>query len=322
MEANLGRLEPMPVPQRILVRAPNWIGDQVMAIPFYRGLRAKYRDAQITLLAKPVVLGLDTGVRFEGKIALPQNAKALRECQFDLAITLPASFSSALLLRLARIPRRIGFAEPAARWLLTESLPWRGRGAGRHKSDLYLDLLRKLGGAPAKGHQETLGKLREKVLVLAPGASIRLREWPYFPELTRRLRERYPDYSVVVVGSEADRAWEKLTEHGAQSLIGKTSLGELRELCAKAAAVVANDSGVAHLAATLGEAPTVVLFGPGDPDYIRPQGARVFDARAQNVLCSPCESARCRAPYGYQKCLKDLPVEMVLEQVAEALAAR
>jgi heptosyltransferase-2 len=34
--------------QRILVRAPNWVGDVVMATPAFRALRAHFADARVT----------------------------------------------------------------------------------------------------------------------------------------------------------------------------------------------------------------------------------------------------------------------------------
>lgn len=45
----------MPTPQKILVRAPNWIGDQILAYPFFHHLRAGYPGAQITAVCQPWV---------------------------------------------------------------------------------------------------------------------------------------------------------------------------------------------------------------------------------------------------------------------------
>jgi heptosyltransferase-2 len=39
--------------KRILVRAPNWIGDAVMCLPALESLKALYPGADITVLAKP-----------------------------------------------------------------------------------------------------------------------------------------------------------------------------------------------------------------------------------------------------------------------------
>ena len=39
----------------LVVRAPNWIGDAVMATPTLSALRAGCPDASITVLAKPLI---------------------------------------------------------------------------------------------------------------------------------------------------------------------------------------------------------------------------------------------------------------------------
>ncbi len=51
---------------KILVRAPNWIGDAVMATPILSALRRVFKDAEIFLLAKPAVAAI-----FERHLLLP-----------------------------------------------------------------------------------------------------------------------------------------------------------------------------------------------------------------------------------------------------------
>ncbi len=121
-----------------------------MALPFYRALRAGYPKGHVTLLA-PVTVSeisapVDEVIKVEKGdlrgVGLWRLALRLREKRFDLGITLPASFSSALLLWLAGIPLRVGFAEsPRPNLFLTSSFPWPGREGGFHKSELYLQLL-------------------------------------------------------------------------------------------------------------------------------------------------------------------------------------
>ena len=46
---------------KILVRAPNWVGDAVMAIPALQAIRATHADDEIFVLARPVVADLFCG---------------------------------------------------------------------------------------------------------------------------------------------------------------------------------------------------------------------------------------------------------------------
>lgn len=319
---------------RIVVRSPNWIGDHVMAIPFYRALREVYPGAEVSLLCPQGLEGLEVPKVFSRVLPISpdgrkfpggawRTGKKLRAYAFDIAITLPASWSAALTLFSARIPTRLGFQSDGSDLLLTEALPWRGRRAGLHKSELYLELLRWLSGKQSFAAEAPAGEgPRKKTIVVAPGASISLREWPHFPQLLLELKAKYPDYRLAVVGGPREKAWHTQLRRwgtGIEDLVEKTSLEDLGAMMKTAAVVIANDSGLAHVAATLAGAPTIVLLGPGDPAYILPRGRRVEGLRVA-LPCSPCESAVCRAPYGYQKCLRSLPVDAVLAATERALS--
>src|SRR5690606_10143686 len=111
------------------------------------------------------------------------------------AITLASSVSAAVLLRWAGIPVRVGYADRGAQIFLTGAWPWPGRRGGVHKSELYSTLLTHLGSpaplhsAPSVVCRDTRASFR---IVLAPGASIALREWPFFDELARGLQAALP----------------------------------------------------------------------------------------------------------------------------------
>lgn len=320
----------------IVVRSPNWIGDHVMALPFYRGLGKCYPSARLILLCPEQLAELPLPKVFDQKILINSKerktirgflnlSEVLMEYRANLAISLPASFSSSLLFAAARIPHRVGFAQVGSALFLTSSLPWKGRLSGKHKSELYMDLLEFLVGRGLDWSDSAVvnSQEREKLIVVAPGASIALREWPYFQELLLGLRGHYPDYRVVVVGSGDQAKWHgflhRLGDSELEDYIEKTTIHELTQLFRKSRLVIANDSGAAHLAATLGQAPTLVLFGPGDPAYVIPQGRRVEGLRRKDVPCSPCERSYCRAPYGYQKCLSSLTPDEVLARACEML---
>lgn len=158
-----------------------------------------------------------------------------------------------------------------------------------------------------------MSSLREKIIVIAPEASISLREWPYFKELILELRKKYSSYKIKIVGNKNAKLWD-LKEVGVENLVGKTTLNQVKEICQKAALVIGNDSGLVHIAATLADAPTLVIFGPGNPNYIKPLGSCVEEIRLSNLLCSPCESRVCKKVYGYKVCLNQLAVQEVINK--------
>lgn len=306
-----------------------------MARSFYSGLRAEYRGAFICFLAAESLSTFDDTEFCDEKIILTKCQRRLSQEQwrlgqqlrrrnFDLAISLPTSFSSAFLLYLSGAQNRIGFRSAGSDIFLTASLPWLGRGGRVHKSALYFQLLQLLKPDVERFvfRRESIEN-RERLLVLAPGASITLREWPYFQQLLEAVSIAKPDYKIAVVGAARESKWHQIISEmklkNVVDLVEKTSLKEIIALCRRSTLVVSNDSGVAHLSATLASAPTLVLFGPGDPHYIAPVGPDVISLRIPHLRCSPCERAYCRAPYGYQACLSQLTLEEVLAETLQRL---
>ena len=322
-------------PSRIVVRGPNFVGDSILALPFYQSLRRHFTDSSITLIGTPASAELSKSFEcFDAIWSLADRSSAevwamarkVKTSDFSLSISLPSSVSAAMLFFLARVPTRVGWAETLAAPFYTDVLHWKGRASGAHKSDLYLELLEllvvrgmlpKIPATPAAPPPAS-----SDYLVFAPTASIELREWPHATQCISLLRKKYPELRIKVLGTGNEERWAAtlgtLADDKVENHIGKTSLAEAVEICRNAQAVVAMDSGMAHLAGTLAQAPTVVVFGPGDPAYIAPRGPSVYLVRREGLLCSPCEKAVCQAPYGYQVCLKELtpaPVVAAVEKI-------
>ncbi|HKJ69206.1 MAG TPA: glycosyltransferase family 9 protein, partial [bacterium] len=117
--------------KKILVYAPNWIGDAVMAVPAVKAVKLVFPESHLTLLGKtwvadvfqfvPEVDDLLTFTRAQRKSR--QGRKELitqiREREFGMAFLLPDSFSTAYLLCRSKIPMRIGFANEFRSFMLT-----------------------------------------------------------------------------------------------------------------------------------------------------------------------------------------------------------
>lgn len=325
-------------PRQIIIRSPNWLGDQIMALSFYQGVRELFPESRIVCFRPYSLRGvlpsglIDEDWEFKKEEIQKGSSRKewirkLKEGKFDISVSLTASWSSALLFYQAGIGSRLGFSQSGSGILLSSSLPWRGVKANKHKSLLYRELLHLLDAkASLLDLPKTLSvkKSPEDFLVLAPGAALPLREWPYFPELIFELKRRYPEREIKVVGTHTESAWQSRLKRwnlpGVSDYIGKTSVSELINLCSKASLVIANDSGVAHLSATLSQVPTIVIFGPGNPSYIAPQGPVVMPVKPAQLACSPCEKPYCRAPYGYQQCLREIKIHDVLSAVEKALS--
>jgi len=307
-----------------------------MAHPFYEALKLAYPYSVIHFLCSENLKDFPDSNLCSEKLVLTTESKRVGSAfhklvkqikaeKYDLSVMLTSSFSSSLLLLSAQIPLRIGFSQSGSGIFLTDSLKWFGLRSGKHKSAIYLELLEFMTGKSWQTeHSEEPHKSVEKRIVVAPGASISLRVWPFFFELLRNLSESYPDHEIAVVGARGEQYWHGLLESfkskNVRDYVEKTSLSELIDLCRGSALVIANDSGVGHLAGTMARVPTLVLFGPGSPQYIKPLGPKVVCQIPQGVPCHPCEKPKCHEKYGYQACLKSISLESVMDQVNELQA--
>jgi heptosyltransferase-2 len=309
---------------KILVHAPNWLGDAVMALPAVAAVRRGYPQAEVWIAAKAGAGDVFAAAGLtEGTLALPkkndlkslrQAARRIREAAFDAGLLLTNSFGSALLFFLAGIPERWGYAADGRSLLLTKAVRPRHGDGPRHQVHYYLDLAAKLGfEAPAvapkislpAGDLETAGdRLRglgidpaRPLVVLSPGAGYGpAKRWPAarFARAAAILQEsRRAEVLIIGAASESGIA-EAVRGAMAKApavLTGQTSLRELLGLIGRATLVISNDTGPMHLANAL-SVPVVGVFGPTDPEATGPFGplSRVVK---KNVPCWPCYYRKC-----------------------------
>ena len=162
------------ITEKIIVRAPNWIGDAVMCTPALMDLREACSTAKIILWARPTIADLlrahpsideifvyeNNGIHrgILGKIAL---IRALRKGQFDLAVLFQNAFEAALLSFLGGIPERHGFATDGRRIFLSKAIPVQGKKGDGHQVQYYQELIRRIFGK-ASNRSPRLVVLREE----------------------------------------------------------------------------------------------------------------------------------------------------------------
>ncbi len=333
---------------RILVRAPNWIGDQVMAYPFFAELKKQYPKSWITVVATPWV----ASIQFRGYIdevivlekpksrgvwakfkSLVDTAKKIREAgPFDLAITLPNSFGAALLFFLARIPQRRGYATDGRDLLLTDPVTW-DPDPEFHRADAYLGLVPKDQPhlVPAKNYWAVEAKPFDPIMhwathlpfepplkpyvVVAPGATADSRRWSTdrFAEFSKRMIAR--GFDVVVVGGPAEaeitREWIKK----GMDVINTAGLGDVAQtwkLFRNAQFTLCNESGLAHVASLCGSSVHIVC-GAADPRRTKPIGPGPVINAVNPIPCWPCEKNQCEFE-GNRKnaCLEGISVDRIV----------
>ncbi|MGB0670660.1 MAG: glycosyltransferase family 9 protein [Rhodospirillales bacterium] len=133
-------------------------------------------------------------------------------------------------------------------------------------------------------------------VVLNPGSNEHGRRWPLKAYIALGRRLLGEGFRVAVIGTEeewqADSDFSAFArEAGVIDLIGKTSIAQVLDLMSRAALVVSNDSGPAHLAIALSR-PSVIIVGGGHfgsffpyPDGVAPPTARFV---YQEMDCYHC----------------------------------
>ena len=334
---------------RVLVVAPNWIGDALMCQPMLARLLQMRSDAVVDMLAPKWVLPVaqrmpEVSEAIEspfghGEFDLRRRwrlGRTLAARNYDQAIVLPNTLKSALAPFFADIPLRSGYVGES-RYGLLNILHRLDRKNPPPMVERYLALAGKPGeplpeiprtrlAASGVNLARTLAQLSlpapsdaRPVAVLCPGAEYGpAKRWPaeHYADLAVNLGEA--GYSVWLMGSEADKGVAQSILGAAPGcaidLCGKTDLASAIDLIAVAHVVISNDSGLMHIAAAL-ERPLVALFGSSSPKHTPPRSEK---ARVEYLAieCSPCFARVC--PLGHFRCMRELSPRRIL---AEALAA-
>jgi heptosyltransferase II len=333
------------MPETVIVRLPNWLGDTVMAVPAVRALRGHWSEARLVLAGPWAALLAGQGLGdvlvdyprdWMGRLRTADSVRALGG---DVAVLLPNSVEATLAARYWGARRIVGFATGGRAWFLTDALPLPSpRG---HQIDEYLCLVEHLGAANgereprlmapnADGHarrevrallDEAVGPAaiagRRRVGVHVGAAYGAAKVWPVerVIDFCRLLADT--DLVAVLLGAPGDAAIaeEVLRAAPAANLVGRDRPDRLTAVLAEMDALVCGDTGVGHLAAAMGT-PVVAVFGPTDPWRSAPRGPAVV---MRNPLpCAPCFYRVCPIDH---PCLRGIEATAVTERVRLALAA-
>src|SRR5215208_2188537 len=108
----------MSDPAAVVVLAPNWLGDAVMALPAVADLRRHFADTRLVIAARLSVGSLFTVVPGVDAV-VSADVPSIEAVSASVAVLFPNSFASAWLVRRAHVPERWGYSTDMRRVLLT-----------------------------------------------------------------------------------------------------------------------------------------------------------------------------------------------------------
>ena len=283
----------------VLCRLPNHVGDCCITLPALRLLEASGFTPMLTgkRWAEDLMSGM--GWRFdpiEGHVT--EDLHRIRYMSNHLGprplgLLFPNSFSSALLFSIGRV-RNAGFPTDGRRFLLDKVVEEPGT---MHEVERFFRLahgaIKAWGGTPAwDSVPEELGMrllarheaaarnlmaehdIPENFALLAPIARGlhhgKEKQWKHFNELCGPLR----DMGIEPIVFPSVR--EEEANHAAcpnARILPPTTLGNYAALAKRARIVIANDSGISHVAAAV-SANQITLLGVTDPARTRPWNSK------------------------------------------------
>ncbi len=334
--------------QNILVIRLSSIGDILLTSPLVRVLRKRFPHANIDFVTKRqfhdlvrtnphlnTIFTLDTG---QGRAALVQLKKTLAAQQYDLVVDIHNNFRSMYLRKLkARVVKVRKYK--LKRFLLVK-FGWNLYKTVTPVYRRYINTVSAFGvkddglglefipdpeiARQVRAELKNHGVDTTRLLVgLAPGAGFATKRWPieYYAKLAQMLIEKH-NAQILLFGSQNEAALceeiRTALQDQAINLAGQFSL--MQSACALnlAGMVVANDTGLLHLATAL-KKPTVAIFGSTTRELgFFPIGKNVTVVENEGLSCRPCTHiGRKTCPKGHFKCM----LEILPAQVYDSLQA-
>jgi len=330
---------------KILVVRLSSIGDIILTTPLLRSLREAYPDASISFLIKkqyaellagsPYINELITFDSKEGFSGLQRIRRRLKSNHFDLYVDIHKNWRSLYL----RMGLGVKLAGTYPKYILNRTLlVWFKINLYRKITPVYqryFHSVRKLGlqydgkGTDIFVMPSTINKIREMLLpmgyrpefpmvVLCPGATYLNKKWKKegFMETGRRLAELRSAFIVVHGGKDDVAVCREIAGGigtGAISLAGRLSLAESAALLQISTLVIANDSGLLHLAQSQ-KTPVVGIYGPTTREFgFFPieQNSAVVEV---GLPCRPCTPKGLNyCPKKHFRCMNDITPGQVIQ---------
>ena len=336
---------------KLIVRAPNWVGDAVMSLTAIDNIKEMTGASHLAVMARKATAPLfinhpdvDRVIEIDDKSSAifgpKKAADSIRDEGFDLGILFPPSFSSALIFKLAKIPGRIGYASDKRSLLLTRAVSISEEPL--HRVNQFVHLLETPTRKKADLHNPTVYLSHENIqdgeevlkasglsyddsfVIIAPRAIAESRRWgsDNYGALAQKLTAQL-SLNVILIGTSGDdKAAEEIRRAAPDSIInlcGQTSLLSAAAIMSFSKLFIGNDSGLAHLAGAV-TCPLVVLSGADDPAETSPlcENKTVI---IKDIDCISCVKNECpKKGDDFMRCMKLISVDEVLDAATKILS--
>jgi len=332
--------------KKIIIRCPNWVGDIVMATPFYDCIKKNFPKASLIGLTRR---GTDNIIKDgpwfdriltvddKGAGGFLNTVRTIRGENADMAFLLPNSMRSLLEMRIGGVNEIYGYRRGGRGIMLNGPEPVRknGRISPLPMVEYYLGICRWMGldvhdaAPPSLYFSESLKsqgdvllqkyniKPDDMVVGINPGASFGSSKcWPseYFARIADILEDVFKCRILLFSGPGEKKIADEIMNKTKSGIINtfsdKVDLALLKPMASRCNLFITNDTGPRHYAVAFG-IPVVVIMGPTNPIYTASNLEKTIVLR-RDITCSPCHKKIC--PHNHA-CMMDISPEMVIDAV-------
>lgn len=312
--------------ERILVIAPQYIGDSILAIPFLRELKKHCGRTEIDVVSKNSGCLIFSACPYIRKVynLKSLSIKELRANHYTKAYILKRSLSAALLALFAGIRDTVGFGGQFREIFIKKIVKY-DKSQKKHELEHFMDVLRDdyveitdksleyfVQPSAESFINQYLNPEKKSALIVAC-SSTPVKDWNVegFAKTIDFLSEK--GYSIYFTGLEKEKTCcESLTANikkaDVHNLCGKLTFEQTVALVSKMDLVFGVDSGFCHMGAAF-KKQVITLFGPTSKYQWAPIGENCHVV-SLDLDCSPCSKPKkCKNSY---KCLQDLTADRVI----------
>lgn len=314
---------------KILIHAPNWLGDIMMSLPAVTLIREKYSDSYISILLKDSMCSVFEESDIVNETIPLSKADTIKNKKFDMAILFPNSFISASRVFGKGIKYRVGYSGDFRDFMLTHAAD-RKPVRWINTTEYYVKMLKIIGiesdtpkvklNVGEKAIERASKYLVDEdawykpIFAYGVGATNSFgKTWheKHFADVMNALSKKYNAKTLIISTPEESEMVKNvvsLLDH--KPLIPHRDLATISAILSLCKGFIGNDSGAMHLSSALG-IPTLGLYFATPPYQNMPIGTRSAIIVKQ-LPCAFCGGQKCKL--GTFECREIIKPYEVLEK--------
>lgn len=300
--------------KKILVVAPQYVGDTILVIPFLRELRKNFSESTIDVVTKNA-----------GKLVLSEcpyvdniySKEDLKPNFYDKAYVLKRSLSAGLLVKKLKIKDTIGFGGQIREFILKKCVKYKPHE--KHELEHFSDVLIADGiditdetleywtkDEDVQNVQKYFTEGKKKALIVTQSSTY-VKNWTVdgFQDVINFLNDN--NFECFIVGTEKEKDFNEQFKN-VKNLCGDLKFSEISALISQMDLIFGIDSGFCHMGTAFNKK-VVALFGSTSLTQwgLRGENSHTLSL---NLKCSPCRKAKkCKNNF---KCMKDFSSKFVI----------